>query len=143
MRTPPSIVITQREGFSRSRESLLSVLANTPQPYELIYIDGGSPPEVRDQLRRLSEERGFRLIRYERFLSPNEAREAALPHVSGEYTAFLDNDVLVGEGWLEGLLACAEETGAGVVAPGHQAGTMEGVVTQCGQDARHRRVKAL
>lgn len=117
MRPPPSIVITQREGFSRSRESLLSVLANTPQPYELIYVDGGSPPPVRDEIRRLSEERGFRLIRYERHLSPNEAREAALSHVSGEYTAFLDNDVLVGPGWLEALLTCAAQTGAGVVAP--------------------------
>lgn len=114
---PPSIVITQREGFSRSQESLRSVLQHTPPPYHLIYVDGGSPPEVRDELRRLSEERGFRLIRHERYLSPNEAREAALPHVSGEYTAFLENDVLVEEGWLEGLLTCAGETGAGVVAP--------------------------
>jgi glycosyltransferase involved in cell wall biosynthesis len=117
MHSPPSIVITQREGFSRSRESLLSVLTHTPKPYELIYVDGASPPEVRDELRRLSEERGFRLLRHERYLSPNEAREAALPFVSGEYTAFLDNDVLVAEGWLEGLLTCAAETGAGVVAP--------------------------
>jgi glycosyltransferase involved in cell wall biosynthesis len=117
MHSPPSIVITQREGFSRSRESLLSVLTHTPKPYELICVDGASPPEVRDELRRLSEERGFRLLRHERYLSPNEAREAALPFVSGEYTAFLDNDVLVAEGWLEGLLTCAAETGAGVVAP--------------------------
>ncbi len=117
MRTSPSIVITQREGFSLSRQSLLSVLANTPQPYELIYVDGGSPTHVRDELRRLSDERGFRLLRHERYLSPNEAREVALPHVSGEFTAFLDNDVLVAEGWLEALLACAAETGAGVVAP--------------------------
>ena len=98
MHSPPSIVITQREGFSRSRESLLSVLTHTPKPYELIYVDGASPPEVRDELRRLSEERGFRLLRHERYLSPNEAREAALPFESGEYTAFLDNDVLVAEG---------------------------------------------
>lgn len=117
MRSPPSIVITQREAFSRGRENLLSVLANTPRPYKLIYVDGGSPPEARDELRRLSVEHGFRLIRHDRYLSPNEAREVALPHLSGEYTAFLDNDVLVGEGWLEGLLTCAAETGAGVVAP--------------------------
>ena len=34
-----------------------------------------------------------------------------------EYVVFVDNDVLYTEGWLDRLVACADETGAEVVAP--------------------------
>ncbi len=112
-----TVVITQRESFSRSIESLSSVLAHSTVPYDLIYVDGGSPPSIQRQLRQVAEGHGMHLIRREHFLSPNEARRLACPHLSGEYAAFLDNDVLVSPGWLEALLGCAEETNAAVVAP--------------------------
>lgn len=112
-----TVVITQRESFSRSIESLSSVLGHSTVPYDLVYIDGGSPEPVQAQLRQYSEQHGFHLIRREHFLGPNEAKQLAYPHITGEYAAFLDNDVLVSPGWLEALLGCAEATNATVVAP--------------------------
>jgi len=116
---PPTItlIITQREAFACSRESLESVLACTPAPFKLIYVDGGSPEPLRDQLGKLAALHGFTLLREERFLSPNEAKCLALPYVDGDYAIFLENDVLVYPGWLEALITCAEETRAGAVAP--------------------------
>ncbi len=112
-----SIIITQREGFSRSIESLDSVLRASRCPQQIIYVDGGSPPAVQAALIAQSRRHGFRLLREDRFLSPNEAKLIGARHATGCHVAFLDNDVLVGDGWLERLVACAEETGAGVVAP--------------------------
>ena len=69
--------LVPRERFSYSETSLESILANTPSPFDLLYIDGGSPPPVDDYLRRKAAERQFRLIRTEHFLSPNAARNLA------------------------------------------------------------------
>lgn len=113
-----SVVVVPRERFSAAREALESVLEETEKPYELIYVDGGSPRKLRDWLRRQAAEHGFELIRRDRFLSPNEARNVGLAAVGDtEFVAFLDNDVLVKPGWLDKLIECADETGAAVVGP--------------------------
>jgi hypothetical protein len=65
----------------------------------------------------MAAERGFRLLRHDRYLSPNQARNIALPLVRTPFVVFMDNDLLVTPGWLEALLECAEETGAWAVGP--------------------------
>lgn len=112
-----SIVVVPRERFSAARESLESLLANTEGPFELIYVDGGSPRSLRKWLEGQAAERGFRLLRRDHYLSPNEARNIGLAEVDTEFVAFLDNDVLVRPGWLAKLVQCADETGAAVVGP--------------------------
>ncbi len=117
MNTRCTLVITQREAFGRSLESLRSVLENTPAPFDLVYVDGASPPGVQLALQEMARVHGFRLIREERFLPPNEAKCLALPWITTDYAVFLDNDVLVHPGWLTALVRCADETQAGAVAP--------------------------
>jgi GT2 family glycosyltransferase len=112
-----SIVVVPRERFSVAPRALRALLANTAPPYELVYVDAGSPPYIRDELAVLASRHGFRLIRVDRFLSPNQARNLGLAAASGELVAFLDNDLLVPAGWLPPLVACAEETGAALVSP--------------------------
>jgi len=73
-------------------------------------------------LRARAHETGFRLIRTECILSPNEARNLALAEVETEFVAFVDNDVTVDPGWLEKLVACADETGAWIVGPLYMIG---------------------
>jgi GT2 family glycosyltransferase len=50
-------------------------------------------------------------------LTPNEARNLAMAHVETPYVVFVDDDLVPQPGWLDALLACAEETGAAAVAP--------------------------
>jgi GT2 family glycosyltransferase len=57
------------------------------------------------------------LIRSEDYLSPNQSRNLALQHVQTRYVVFVDNDVQVGQDWLDPLVRCAEQTGAWLVAP--------------------------
>jgi GT2 family glycosyltransferase len=122
---PVSIVVVPRERFSDSIASLESLYANTPMPCEMIYVDGNSPEPIKHAIEQWSVEKKFKLIRSERYLSPNQARNLGLSHARNKYIAFVDNDVRVMPGWLEHLVTCAEETGAWVVAPLYLEGELE------------------
>ena len=111
-----TVIVTQRERFGMTEESLDSLYAHTPDA-DVICVDGNSPRRIRDYLERESKARGFTLIRRDRFLTPNEARNLGVAAAETEYVAFVDNDVLYTDGWLDRLVACADETGAEVVAP--------------------------
>jgi GT2 family glycosyltransferase len=110
-----TIVVVPRERFSYSQQSLESIYAETDYPFELVYVDGGSSPQLKAYLEAQSREKQFKLIRTEYFLSPNRARNIGIQSANGKYIVFVDNDVLVQKGWLHKLVDCAEETGATVV----------------------------
>jgi GT2 family glycosyltransferase len=112
-----TIVVVPREQFSKSQISLESIYAATPQPFRLIYVDGNSPPSLRRYLEQQAAVLGFKLLRTEKYLTSNEARNLGLREVRTKYVVFLDNDVFVHPGWLEALLQCADETDAWVVGP--------------------------
>ncbi|HVA61396.1 MAG TPA: glycosyltransferase [Mycobacteriales bacterium] len=140
-----TIVMTQRERFSPTQASLDSVYENTVMPFEFIYVDGGSPLPIRNFLAERSAVYGFRHLRREHFLTQNEARNLALGMVRSSHVCFLDNDVIAFPGWLERLVACAEETGADVVGPlygihtrreGHRVHTTSGLFRSTGRAGR-------
>jgi GT2 family glycosyltransferase len=112
-----TIVVSPRERFSYSIPSLESIYQHTTIPFSLIYVDGGSPENIKEELVTLSQSKGFKLIRTEHYLSPNQARNLAIPHANTEYILFIDNDVVVSPQWLELLLDCAKEEDATVVCP--------------------------
>ena len=112
-----TVVVVPRDHWSDTEESLESVLAHTEAPYELVVVDGGSPPATARYLRGAATRAGFRLIRTEYPLSPNRARNVGAAGVATRYVAFIDNDVVVSPGWLRALVECAEATGASVVSP--------------------------
>jgi GT2 family glycosyltransferase len=120
-----TIAVVPRERFSFAIQSLQSVLAHRDPATELIYIDGGSPPLVRQFLEQRAARHGFQLISTERYISPNAARNLAAAQARTKYLAFVDNDVVVSPGWVDALADCADATGAAVVAPVCCAGSGE------------------
>ncbi len=116
-RARATIVIVAREQFGLAVRSLDSVLGDRRIPFELVYVDAGSPPSVQSEIEKRVHGAGGKLLRIHEHLSPNMARNRALPHLQTEYVVFVDNDVLVEAGWLEALVACADETGCAVVGP--------------------------
>lgn len=112
-----TIIVTQRERFGMTRESLESLYCETDTPFALVYVDGNAPRETAAYLAAEAARRRFRLIRRDDFLTPNEARNLGLAEAATDYVVFVDNDVLFRRGWLGALLACADDTGADVVAP--------------------------
>jgi GT2 family glycosyltransferase len=111
-----TIVVSPRERFEQAQMSLAAVLA-TDTPFKLIYVDGGSPKAIAQALEAAVTAAGHTYIRRDAYLSPNQARNLALPLVDTDYVAFVDNDVIFQPGWLSALIACADETGAGLVTP--------------------------
>ncbi len=113
-----TLIVVPRERFSYTRKSLESIYQNTQYPFELIYVDGGSPQPTRDYLQAASAQYGFKLIRTHHYLAPNQARNIGIRHAETDYIVFLDNDVLVFQpDWLEKLVSCGDRSGASIVVP--------------------------
>jgi GT2 family glycosyltransferase len=112
-----TLVVVPRERFSFTMTSLENIYEMTDIPFNLVYVDGGSPAPIRDYLQKQSQEKGFELIRTEHYLIPNVARNMGLQWVTTPYVVFVDNDVIVSPRWLTQLLDCAESTGATIVGP--------------------------
>jgi GT2 family glycosyltransferase len=112
-----TIIVAPGERFSLAPRSLRSLAAHTAPPFQLVYVDAGSPVAVRSEIEALAAEHGFTVIRNERPLMPNQARNLGLAAATGDVVVFTDNGLLFTPGWLPPLLDCARETGAGLVSP--------------------------
>jgi len=116
-----TLVIGPRERFSYTRDCLESIYQNTLYPFDLVFVDVCSPKPVEKYINHKAKEQSFKIIRTERYISPNQARNVGLRHVlkqnESQYVVFVENDVIVKTGWLTRLVNCAEETGAAVVGP--------------------------
>ncbi len=111
-----TVIVTQRERFGMTEESLNSLYENT-QGADIIYVDGRSPKRIASYLRGEADAGRITLLRHERFLTPNQARNIGVAAAKTRYVAFVDNDVVFTPGWLDKLIACAEEEGADIIAP--------------------------
>ena len=52
-----TLVVVPRERFSCTAQSLESLYANTRVPFNLIYVDGNSPPTVQQYLKTQAQHR--------------------------------------------------------------------------------------
>lgn len=120
-----TLIVVPNQCFNYTQKSLESIYKYTDIPFELIYVDGYSPKKVKQYLEVQSQEKGFRLIRTDKYVSPNQARNIGLQHVDTEYVVFINNDVLVTADWLNNLMRCAQKTGSCVVSPVCLQGTLE------------------
>ncbi len=116
---PPrvTIVMTARERHGLTERSIDAIRRNTGIAYRLVYADGSTPEPLRRRLDARAAAGELGIAEVGPGLWPTEIRRALAGAIDTEYVAFVDNDVIVEPGWLEALVACADETGAGVVGP--------------------------
>ena len=112
-----TIVMTARERHSLTEAAIDSIVDETPAPYRLVYLDCGAPEWLRETLAERAGEWGLEVVRFDEPLWPHEARQRIAPSIDTDYAVFIDNDVQVEAGWLDALVACADETNAGIVGP--------------------------
>ena len=112
-----TIIVSARERFSLAVRSLNAIVSATRAPYDLIYVDAGSPSSVASELRRICAEQGFTYHRIDHYLSPAQSRNRGHHMADTKYVVFVENDVFVADNWLAPLIDCAEQTGAEVVQP--------------------------
>lgn len=112
-----AVIVVPRQRWSLAVRSLEAVLAELPDGAQLVYVDGGSPGRVRRELEAMVASVGGVWIRRNCVLTGNEGRNLAMEHVDREFVVSVDNDVIPHPGWIDRMIECADETGAGVVGP--------------------------
>ncbi|MBI5624197.1 MAG: glycosyltransferase family 2 protein [Elusimicrobia bacterium] len=100
-----SIIIPVRDGLRYTRECLESLERTTAAPYEVIVVDNGSKDGTAAWVRRRPR---TRVIRNRENLGFARAVNQGMSAAKGRYLVWLNNDVVLTEGWLERLIAAAE-----------------------------------
>lgn len=112
-----TIIISFRERWRFTVLVVESILRHTSGNFSLWVIDSGMPNEIRGALHPLVEDGTIEIIPMVGRDQPNDLRAKVIERVTSAYVVFVDNDVLVGAGWLDALIGCAEDTDAGIVCP--------------------------
>ncbi|MEX2627088.1 MAG: glycosyltransferase family 2 protein [Ilumatobacteraceae bacterium] len=97
-------------------DALASVVAHTTIPYEVVVVDNPRGRDAtRDLLRRSTS--GVILLTPDENLGFGGGNDAGVEMARGRYVCFLNPDVIVGEGWLEPLVAALDDPAVAIAAP--------------------------
>lgn len=104
------IIIPIWNQLALTKRCLESLHQKTGTPHRLILVDNGSGEETRRYLESLSGSPAWKgvLIRNEENLGYIRAINQGLKVSTAPYVCLLNNDIVVTEGWLEGLLEFAK-----------------------------------
>jgi len=110
-----SIIMLSWNAPQFTKMALESIRAHTSGEYEVIIVDNGSNDETVQWLRTISDVRVIYNSTNRGYAGGNNQGMAA---ACGEYVVLLNNDVIVTDGWLGGLLSAFDRIpGLGVSAP--------------------------
>jgi GT2 family glycosyltransferase/Flp pilus assembly protein TadD len=114
-----SIVILTFNQVEYTKECLKSIQKHTPEPHEIIFVDNNSTDGTVNWLRKLTQKnKSYRLIENKQNLGFAKGCNQGIEASRGEFVLLLNNDVVVSEGWLSGLLDCLNHAPAvGIVGP--------------------------
>jgi len=121
---PPltSIIILVHNQLEYTRQCLDSIKEHTSGPYELIIVDNGSTDGTAQYLEsevggRKAEIR-IKIIKNKKNLGFAAGNNQGMAKADGDHVVLMNNDVVVTDGWLRKLLACAEQNPRiGIVGP--------------------------
>ncbi|MCC5651557.1 glycosyltransferase [Nostoc sp. XA013] len=107
-----------REQFSLAAESLQRIFEYTQIPFNLIVIDCNTPKVYWQQIEQVLKGRhNVRVIHKNDYLQANQLRNLVIQEAEDEFLCFIENDVLVEEGWLSYLINACKEQPADVAVP--------------------------
>lgn len=114
-----SIVILTYNELSVTKKCVQSIRRHTPEPHEIIFIDNGSTDSTVKWLRnQIQQSQNYRLIENKTNLGFAKGCNQGIEASKGEYILLLNNDVVVADGWLAGLVQCHRYApDAGIVGP--------------------------
>jgi GT2 family glycosyltransferase len=100
-----------REQFSLAAESLQRIFEYTRIPFNLIVVDCNTPKVYWLQIEQVLKGRSnVKVIHNDHYLQANQLRNLVIQEAKDEFLCFIENDVLVEEGWLSNLIACLQRT---------------------------------
>ena len=112
-----TVVVVCRDRWSLAPDTVHTLVARTDPRHRIVVVDARAPRSVGAAFDRLAAVGRVRVVRRARFLAGNEARNVGADGATTEWVVFVENDVVVSDGWLDALLAVGERTGAASVYP--------------------------
>lgn len=113
-----TVVVVPRESFNMFADVVQRIYDVTSPIFKMLVMEGNAPPQWRKQLEALAAKYPTCKIVYsKRWKYPHEMVNDSLPLIDTKYVVYVDNDVEVLEGWLEYMVACAEEEKVDCVHP--------------------------
>jgi len=112
-----TLFMTVRERYGLTLASIQNVLANTQVPHRFVFAHGDLPRWIDEGVAEIERAGRIERRRVPGMPWPQQLRKSFIGEVDTEYVAFIDNDITVSPGWVERLIECADETGAGAVGP--------------------------
>jgi GT2 family glycosyltransferase len=109
-----SIIVLCCNEVEYTRLCMESVLRHTRPPYELVLIDNGSTdatPAYLEELRRRAGPARVEVVRNAANVGYPAGCNQGLAQARGDFVVFLNNDTVVTEGWLDGLVRWALRDG--------------------------------
>jgi len=134
-----SLVIPFHDQWRYTEQCLRSLERHsTPEPWKAILVDNGSTDESREALKAFPE---IQVIRNESNRGCAQAWNQGLRASQGSWIGFLNNDIVLTSGWLEGLLYTAGQHSLDIVGPIHLEGELDYDLDTLGSRfvRRHRR----
>lgn len=114
-----TVIVNSRDRWTHAPETLELLVERTHARHRIVVEDGAAPPQVAtafDRIAAASDGR-VRISRHDRYLGSNEARLAGMAYVDTDWVAFVENDCVLDEGWLDTLIAVAERHDAASAFP--------------------------
>lgn len=107
-----------REQFSLAAESLQRIFEYTDIPFNLIVVDCNTPKVYWQQMEQvLRGKSNVQVIHKDHYLMPNQSKNLVIQEAKNDFLCFIENDVIVEEGWLSKLIAACEEHPADIAIP--------------------------
>jgi len=104
-----SIIVLTWNAFQYTRKCIESIIKYTNYPYELIIVDNGSTDGTVEYIKSLTTQYAHvRLVENSSNVGFAAGNNQGAKFARGKYLLFLNNDVLVSDGWLHGLVAAIE-----------------------------------
>ncbi len=114
-----SIIMLTYNALDYTKKAVDSIQKNTVHPYELILVDNGSTDGSKKYLRKLQKQHdNVKIILNKTNKGFAAGNNQGLQKAAGKYVLFLNNDILVAEGWLESMVQALEaDPRIGMVGP--------------------------
>lgn len=112
-----SLIMLVKDNLTLTRQTIRSVLRHTTPGYQLILIDNGSKAATKQYLRTLLKHPHVRLLTMPTNYGFPKAVNYGIGAAEGEAIVLINNDVVVGEGWLGHLLKPLLDEAVAVVSP--------------------------
>ncbi|HEX3454707.1 MAG TPA: glycosyltransferase, partial [Gaiellaceae bacterium] len=114
-----TVVVVSRDRWSLAVPTLEHLLSRTDPRHPMVLVESQAPRHVAAQLGRFEALGRVRIARRGHQLGGNEARNIGADGATTEWIAFVENDCLMSDEWLERLIEFGESHDAASVFPAY------------------------